>query len=38
LHIGAEDGVDAGLIALVLAEPAEQVGVQAHGYDFFWDG
>jgi hypothetical protein len=35
LHVGAEDGVDAGLIAAVLAEPAEQVGVEAHGYDFF---
>src|SRR5207253_945423 len=35
VHVGAEDGVDAGLVAGVLAEPAEQVGVEAHGYDFF---
>jgi hypothetical protein len=38
LHVGAEDGVDAGLVAGVLAEPAEQVGVEAHGYDFFGHG
>lgn len=37
LHVGAEDGIDAGLVASVLTEPAEQVGIQAHGYDFFWD-
>jgi hypothetical protein len=36
LHIRAQDGIDAGLVAAVLAEPAEQVGVQAHGRDFFW--
>jgi hypothetical protein len=35
LHVGAEDGVDAGLVAGMLAEPAEQVGVEADGYDFF---
>jgi hypothetical protein len=35
LHVGAEDGVDAGLVAGVLAEPAEQVGVEADGDDFF---
>src|SRR5258706_11313037 len=34
-HVGAEDGVDAGLVAGALAEPAEQVGVEAHGDDFF---
>jgi hypothetical protein len=37
-HIGAEDGVDAGLIAALLAKPAEQVGVEAHGHDGFWGG
>jgi hypothetical protein len=37
LHIGAEDGVDAGLVAGVLAEPAEKVGIEAHSYDFFGD-
>ena len=37
VHVGAEDGVDAGLVAGVLAEPAEQVGVEAHGDDFFGD-
>jgi hypothetical protein len=26
------------LVAGVLAEPAEQVGVEAHGHDFFWRG
>ena len=38
LHVGAEDGVDAGLVAALLAEPAEQVGVEAHGHDGFWRG
>src|SRR5271170_1781316 len=38
LHVGAEDGVDTGLVVWVLAEPAEEVGVQAHGHDFFWGG
>src|SRR5258706_9010029 len=28
VHVGAEDGVDAGSVAGVLAEPAEQVGVE----------
>ena len=36
LHVGAEDGVDASLVAALLAEPAEQVGVQPHGHNFFW--
>jgi hypothetical protein len=36
LHIRAQDGIDAGLVAALLAEPAEQVGVQAHSHDFFW--
>jgi len=35
VHVGAEDGVDAGLVAGVLAEPAEEVGVEADGDDFF---
>jgi hypothetical protein len=35
LHEGAEDGVDAGLVAGVLAEPAEEVGVEADSDDFF---
>jgi len=35
VHVGAEDGVDAGLVAGVLAEPAEQVGVEADGDYFF---
>jgi hypothetical protein len=38
LHVGAEDGVDAGLVAGMLAEPAEEIGVEAHGYDFFLRG
>src|SRR5712691_4692220 len=33
VHVGAEDGVDAGLVAALLAEPAEEVGVEAHGHD-----
>src|ERR1022692_2674722 len=37
VHVGAEDGVDAGLVAALLAIPAEQVGVEAHGHDFFGD-
>jgi len=38
VHVGAEDGVDAGLVAGVLAEPAEQVGVEVHGHDGFGGG
>lgn len=38
LHVGAEDGVDAGLVSRGLPEPAEQVSVQAHGYDLFRRG
>jgi hypothetical protein len=38
VHVGAEDGVDAGLVARVLAEPAEEVGVEADGDDFFGHG
>ena len=33
LHAGAQDGVDVGLAAALLAEPAGQVGVEAHGHD-----
>jgi hypothetical protein len=29
LHVGAEDGVDAGLVAALLVEPAEQICVEA---------
>jgi len=35
LHVGAQDGIDAGLIAGFLAEPAQQVGIESHGYHFF---
>ncbi len=38
VHIRAEDGVDAGLVAALLAEPAEQVGVEAHGHDGLGSG
>jgi hypothetical protein len=31
----AQGGVDAGLISVLLAEPAQQVGVQSQGNDFF---
>jgi hypothetical protein len=34
-HISAQDGVDAGLVASLLLEPAEQVGVEPHGHNFF---
>ena len=35
LHIRVQDGIDAGLLAALLAEPAKQVGVEPHGHDFF---
>ncbi len=35
LHIGAQDGVDAGLVAALLPEPAEKVGIKPHGHDGF---
>ncbi len=35
LHVGPENGVDAGLVARVLAEPLQQIGVEAHGHDGF---
>jgi hypothetical protein len=38
LHVGAQDGIDAGLIAAFAAEPAQQVGIEAHGDRFFWRG
>jgi hypothetical protein len=38
LHVGTQDGVDAGLVAGVLAEPFEEVGVEAHGHDGFGCG
>jgi hypothetical protein len=38
LHVGAQDGVDAGLIAALAAEPAQQVGIETHGDRFFWRG
>ena len=28
--------LDAGLVAALLEEPVEQVGVQPHGHNFFW--
>ena len=34
-HVGAEDGVDAGLLSAFAAESTEQVGIQAQGDDFF---
>ena len=33
LPVGAEDGVNPGLIAALLPEPFEQVGVEANGHD-----
>ena len=38
LHVGTEDGVDAGLIAALAAQPAQQVGIERHGNRFFWRG
>jgi hypothetical protein len=31
LHIGAQDGVDAGLVSAPAAKPAQQFGVEARG-------
>lgn len=38
LHIGAEDSIDAGLVAGMLPKPFEEVGVEAHGHDGFEGG
>jgi hypothetical protein len=38
LHVGAQNRVDAGLVAGFAAVPAEQIGVETHGNDFFWSG
>ena len=34
-HVGAQDGVDTGLVSALAAEPSQQVGIKAHGDDFF---
>lgn len=34
-HVGAQDGVDTGLVSTLAAEPSQQVGIEAHGDDFF---
>ena len=34
VHVGAQDRVDAGLVAAVRMEPVKKIGIQAHGYDF----
>lgn len=33
-HVRTQDGVNASLVAPLLAEPAQQIGVKAHGHDF----
>jgi len=33
LHVRAQDGVDAGLIATFAPKPEEQVGVETHGHN-----
>ena len=38
LHVGAQDGVDTGLVAALLPEPAQQVGVQTHRHNFLRRG
>jgi hypothetical protein len=38
LHVGAQEGVDANLIAAFAAESAQQVGIEPHGDRFFWRG
>ena len=35
LHVGTQNGVDAGLVSAFATEPAEQVSVEAHGHDLF---
>ena len=37
-HVSAQDGIDAGLLAALLAEPIQQVLVQPHGYHGFSGG
>jgi hypothetical protein len=38
LHVRPEDGIGAGLIDALAAEPAQQVGIEPHGDHFFWRG
>ena len=38
LHIRAQDGVDAGLVAALLPEPGQQVGIQPHSHNAFRSG
>ena len=35
LHVGAQNGVNARLVAPLLPEPFEQVGIEPHGYNLF---
>ena len=35
LHVSPQDGVYAGLIALLLPEPFQQIGIQPHRHRFF---
>jgi hypothetical protein len=37
-HVRAQDGVDARLVAVLLAKPTKQVGVETHGHDGFRSG
>jgi hypothetical protein len=32
-HVGAKDGIDPGLISLLLPKPLEQIGVKPHGHN-----
>jgi hypothetical protein len=34
LHVGAQDGVDAGLVFALVPEPAEPICVEPHHHDF----
>jgi hypothetical protein len=34
LHVRAQNGVNPGLVAALLPEPAEQVSIQPHGHNF----
>ena len=38
LHIATQDGVDAGLIASLFAEPRKKVSIQSYGYNCFTGG
>ena len=38
LHIGAQDCIDAGLVAALLSKPGQQILIQSHGHNRFSRG